>query len=127
MDIKIKVLDGAKIEAKIGDYTVISDQSKDSGGGGTAPNPFEYFITSVGLCAAHYLNEFCKQRSIPTDAIGITENVSRNAEGKLVFTMELKLPNDFPQKYKDALMNSVGACAVKKAIQSQPIFELKMI
>jgi putative redox protein len=127
MDIEIKILDGVKLEAKLGDYTINSDQPKDSGGQGTAPNPFEYFLASVGLCVGHYINAFCKQREIPAKDIKITEKVSRNTEGKVIFTIEVKLPDDFPEKYKDTVLKAAEGCAVKKAIQSQPIFELKMI
>ena len=127
MDIEIRSLEGAELEAKVGPYVIKSDQSQKDGGQGTAPNPFEYFLASVGLCATHYLNEFCKQRNIPTEGMKITEKVSRNTEGKLVFTIELKLPNDFPQKYRDAIVASAGSCAVKKAIESQPVFEMKMV
>jgi ribosomal protein S12 methylthiotransferase accessory factor len=127
MEININILDGAKLEAKVGPYVVTSDQAKEDGGQGTAPNPFEYFAASVGLCAAHYANEFCKQRNISTEGMKITEKISKNAEGKLVFTLELKLPSDFPKKYEDVIKVSIGNCAVKKAIVSQPVFELKMV
>jgi len=127
MDIEIKILDGVKIEAKLGTQVIKSDQSKHDGGEGTAPNPFEYFLASVGLCQAHYINAFCKERQIPTDKITIMERVSRNETKQVVFTLELGLPADFPEKYKDALVNATGGCAVKKAIQAEPIFELKLV
>lgn len=126
MDIEIKILDGVKLQAKLGDHTVNSDQPKENGGDGTAPNPFEYFLASVGLCAGHYINAFCKQREIPTNNIVIMQKVSRNTEGKVVFSIEVKLPTDFPEKYKDSVIKAAEGCAVKKAIQSQPVFELKV-
>jgi len=127
MDIEIKILDGAKLEAKLGDYTINSDQPKDSGGTGTGPNPFEYFLASIGLCVGHYINAFCKQREIPANNIKIIEKISRNNEGNVVFLIEVKLPSDFPEKYKDTVLKAAEGCAVKKAIQSQPVFELKLI
>lgn len=127
MDINIKILDGAKLEAKLGNYTVNSDQPKDGGGDGTAPNPFEYFLASVGLCVGHYINAFCKQREILTKDIKITQKVSRTSEGKVAFSIEVKLPNDFPEKYKDTVLKSAEGCAVKKAIQAQPVFEVKLV
>jgi len=104
-----------------------SDQSKHDGGEGSAPNPFDYFVASVGLCAAHYINAFCQERQIPTDNIKIMEKVSRNEDKQVVFTLELGLPADFPEKYKDALVNATSGCAVKKAIQAEPVFALKLV
>ena len=127
MDIELRALDGVKLEAKVGDYIINSDQLKKDGGDGTAPNPFEYFLASIGLCATHYINGFCKQRDISTKGMKITEKVSRDSNGKLLFSIELKLPEGFPEKYKDAVVAAAGGCAVKKAIESQPIFETKII
>ena len=45
----------------------------------------------------------------------------------MVFSIEVKLPLDFPEKYKDTVLKAAEGCAVKKAIQSQPVIELKII
>lgn len=127
MDIQIKIINNFQIEANLGTSLIKSDQSKESGGDGTAPNPYEYFMASVGLCIAHYVNAFCKQREIPTKEIEIIEKISRDtATGKVSFNTTIKLPSSFPEKYKDALLKTADACAVKKAIQSMPEFKLSI-
>ncbi|NTV93040.1 MAG: osmotically inducible protein C, partial [Chlorobiaceae bacterium] len=42
--------------------------------------------------------------------------------GKIVLTIEL--PPDFPEKYKEAVINSANLCAVKKHIMDPPEFEV---
>jgi len=124
MDIKIKIKDGFKLEAELEGHIINSDQAKEAGGLGTAPNPFEYFLTSTGLCVAHYVNAFCKQRDIDSTKIEVLENVTRNSDGELKFTFKIKTPADFPEKYKEAVIKAASGCAVKKAIQGSPIFEV---
>lgn len=127
MDIQIKITNNFQIEANFGHHSIKSDQSKESGGDGTAPNPYEYFMASIGLCTAHYVNAFCKQRNIATDEIEITEKISKDpATGKISFNTTIKLPSSFPEKYKEALLKTAEACTVKKAIQSVPDFKLSL-
>ncbi len=124
MNIEIKINDGFEVEALVNGQVIKSDQSKDSGGKGTAPNPFEYFLASTGLCVAHYVNAFCKQREIDATKIKIIETVARDADGKIKFSFSIKTPSGFPEKYKEALIKTASACAVKKAIQENPTFEV---
>ncbi|MEI6093506.1 MAG: OsmC family protein [bacterium] len=128
MDIKIKIINNFQIEAKTGSHLIKSDQSKEAGGDETAPNPYEYFLASIGLCTAHYVNAFCKQRNIETKEIEIIENISKDhTTGKVSFDTRIKLPASFPEKYKDALLKTAEACTVKKAIQSTPEFKLSLV
>jgi putative redox protein len=127
VDIEIKLLKNFQVEADLGAHTIKADQAKDSGGDDTAPNPFEYFMASVGLCAAHYVNAFCKQREIPTEGIRVIERISRDqATHKMSFETIIKVPASFPSKYKDALVKVTEGCAVKKAILAGPSFKVTM-
>ena len=42
-------------------------------------------------------------------------------------TIEVELPADFPEKYTDALLKTIDLCAVKKAIQNAPEFDLRAV
>ena len=127
MDIQIKFARNFQIEADLGAIKIMSDQSKESGGDGTAPNPYQYFVASIGLCVAHYVNAFCKQRNLPTEDIGITESVLVDqSSGKTSFKTVIKLPASFPEKYREPLLKAAEGCKVKKAIQSAPDFKLEL-
>ena len=38
--------------------------------------------------------------------------------------LELRLPAEFPDKYRDAIVNAMNLCAVKKHLQRPPAFEI---
>jgi ribosomal protein S12 methylthiotransferase accessory factor len=38
--------------------------------------------------------------------------------------IDIQLPSDFPEKYKEAVINSANLCAVKKHINYPPEFEV---
>ena len=77
------------------------------------------------LCAGFYARKFCEQRDISTEGMTLTqnnENVDEN--GKKLFSIEINLPDGFPQKYKKALVAAVNTCTVKKVIQAAPEFSV---
>lgn len=125
MEISVSMLDGQKLSAKFGEHEVISDQSINAGGGAEHPEPFDYFLVSMVLCAGFYARKFCQQREISTEGMTLTqnnENVDEN--GKKLFSIEIGLPEGFPAKYKKALIAAVNTCTVKKVIQAVPEFSV---
>ncbi|TMO73563.1 hypothetical protein CWC17_10630 [Pseudoalteromonas sp. S3785] len=125
MEISVSLLDGQKQRAKFGSLEVISDQSINAGGGAEHPEPFDYFLVSMVLCAGFYARKFCEQREISTEGMTLTQNNENiDEEGKKLFSIEINLPDGFPQKYKKALIAAVNTCTVKKVIQAQPEFSV---
>ena len=125
MEISVSMLEGQKQSAKFGDLEVISDQSANAGGNAEHPEPFDYFLVSMVLCAGFYARKFCEQRDISTQGMTLTqnnENVDDN--GKKLFSIEINLPDGFPDKYKKALIAAVNTCTVKKVIQAVPEFSV---
>jgi ribosomal protein S12 methylthiotransferase accessory factor len=45
--------------------------------------------------------------------------------GKIV--IDIKLPEGFPQQYKEAIVKAVESCTVKKHIQNPPEFEVRTL
>ncbi|KPZ65850.1 OsmC-like protein [Pseudoalteromonas sp. P1-16-1b] len=125
MEISVSMLDGQKLSAKFGEHEVISDQSINAGGDAEHPEPFDYFLVSMVLCAGFYARKFCQQREISTEGMTLTQNNENVGEnGKKLFSIEIGLPEGFPAKYKKALIAAVNTCTVKKVIQAVPEFSV---
>ncbi len=45
----IRLVEDQLKEARVGDYTILCDESKARRGGGKAPGPLSYFIAAVGF------------------------------------------------------------------------------
>lgn len=120
-------LDGGKvITAHINGKTIRTDQSVRNGGGSTAPEPFELFLASIGTCAGIYVKSFCDQRNIPAEGIRIIQSMEFDSEKRVPsrFKLDIRLPADFPEKYRAAVINSAELCLVKKTINHSPVFEV---
>ena len=126
MEMIIDFPGGARVDAHFDGFTVPTDQPPMGGGQGSAPSPFAVFLSSIGTCAGIYVLGFCRQRGLPTEGIRILQRAHRDPATGMVaeIDLEIQVPPDFPEKYKDALIRSAEQCAVKKAIEKPPKFDV---
>jgi ribosomal protein S12 methylthiotransferase accessory factor len=126
MEMIIDFPGGARVDAHFGPYTVKTDQPPMGGGEGSAPTPFAVFLASIGACAGIYILGFCQQRGLPTDGIRIVQHDRRNPLSGMVgkVEIEIQVPPEFPEKYRESLVRSAELCAVKKHLENPPEFEV---
>ena len=126
MDMIIDFPGGAKVDAHFGAFTVETDQPATGGGEGSAPSPFEVFLSSIGTCAGIYVLGFCKQRDLPTEGIRIIEHINPNRMTGMIdkIELEIQVPPSFPKQYYNALIRSADLCKVKKTLEHPPQFEI---
>jgi putative redox protein len=124
MNMKIKLEDNKKVDAHFDGFTVRTDQSVKVGGEGSAPAPYDYFLASIGTCAGIYIKGFCDSRGISSDGIEIDQNLVYDPVQRKIgqITLDIKVPSDFPEKYRETLIKVAGQCAVKKTIENPPEF-----
>ena len=119
--------DGGKvITAHINGHEIRTDQPVMGGGTNSAPSPFELFLASIGTCAGIYVKSFCDQRGVSTENIKIVQTSEYDKATGLPtdIKINIQLPLDFPEKYKDAIINVAELCKVKKTIANPPKFEV---
>jgi ribosomal protein S12 methylthiotransferase accessory factor len=117
---------GKKISTLINGQHIQTDQPVRAGGEGSAPSPFDLFLASLGTCAGIFIKSFCDQRQIPTDNIRLYQHMHFSQESHLFekFELEIHIPADFPEKYKDSLIHVAESCSVKKHLMHPPEFEV---
>jgi ribosomal protein S12 methylthiotransferase accessory factor len=112
---------GKRVTAHYDGFEIATDQGVDSGGDGTAPEPFDFFLASLATCAGYYVMKFCDSRSIPTGGISLHQSWQRDAENRLVrIDLRIELPPDFPAKYHKAVVRAADSCSVKKTLADPP-------
>jgi putative redox protein len=119
--------DGGKVvSAHTNGHIIQTDQPEENGGANTAPAPFDLYLASIGTCAGVYVKSFCDNRKIPTDNMRIIQKTEFDSETGLPvdITIDIKLPPDFPDKYKASLIHVAELCKVKKSIAKPPVFKV---
>lgn len=122
MEMIIDFPGGSRVDAHFGGFTVPTDQPPMA----SAPTPFAVFLSSIGTCAGIYVLGFCQQRGIPTEGIRIVQRTRSNPLTRMIdkIDLEIQVPQNFPDKYRESLIRSAELCAVKKHLENPPKFEI---
>jgi putative redox protein len=118
---------GKRVDARFKGFTVHTDQSSQGGGEGSAPEPFDLFLASIATCAGVYVKGYCDARGIPTDGLALEMSVERDEARHRVarLALEIRLPEGFPEKHREAVIRAAELCAVKKHILEPPAFDIR--
>jgi len=115
---------GQRVDARLRGFTIATDQSPQHGGEGSAPQPYDLFLSSIATCAGIYALKFCQTRKIPTDGLSLALEWQGNQTdpSAAVALLRLTLPAGFPERYREGILRSMELCAVKRTIQVPPRF-----
>ena len=122
MEMLINFPGGKRVTSTYKGFTVKTDQPQSEGGDGSAPEPYDLFLSSMGTCAGVYIVYFCESRDIPTDGISMTLRFGRNEKSHLMekIAIEIHLPPAFPDKYRKAVIRAAEMCTVKRTLSHPP-------
>jgi ribosomal protein S12 methylthiotransferase accessory factor len=127
-EIVVTLPGGRRVDAFVNGHRVLTDQPKDNGGEDTAPSPFNLFLASLGTCAGIFVQGFCAKRGLPTEGIVLKEHPHFSDDGTLTgVDIDITLPKDFPEKYRDAVVRVAQECSVKRAIAAHPTFTVRAV
>ena len=120
---------GKRIDVRIRDFEISTDQSVKAGGEASAPEPFDLFLSSMAACAGIYALNFCRTRNLSTEGLDLSMYWDRDDRNPLQASVRyrLKLPNGFPEKYRAGIVKAMELCAVKKHIQNPPEFATEIL
>jgi putative redox protein len=126
MNMLIRFPGGKKVEALYDDLTVLTDQPVIDGGSGSAPSPFDLFLASIGTCTGYYVLSFCQKNNIPTEQMKLIAQFLRNPTTHLIedIHIDIQVPKEFPEKYKNAVIKAAGLCTVKRHLEKPPQINL---
>jgi ribosomal protein S12 methylthiotransferase accessory factor len=122
MEMKVRFPGGKRVTSTYKGFPVETDQPANEGGTGSAPEPYDLFLASLGTCAGVYVVYFCESRDISTEGVSMTLRFERNEESHLVETIDITihLPPGFPEKYRKAVVRAAQMCTVKRSLVHPP-------
>ena len=128
MEMEITFPGGKKVDSSYKGFTVHTDQPRDEGGDGSAPEPYDLFLASLATCAGVYILYFCDKRNIAVDGLRMAVQAEKNEQTHLLeaIRMTVRLPADFPEKYRSAVVRAAEMCTVKRSLVSPPQIEVQL-
>ena len=124
MEMQIQFAGNKRVCSSYKGFTIETDQPPNEGGDGSAPEPFDLFLSSIGTCAGIYIVYFCESRGISMDGISMTLRFERNDQTHLMqkIRIAIQLPPEFPDKYRKAVIRAAEMCTVKRTLAAPPEF-----
>lgn len=122
--IEVSFPGGKRIDARVGDFTIRTDQPAKYGGDAGAPAPFELFLASLATCAGIFAWNFCEMRHLSTEGLALRMECIDDPQKKMIgeVRFHLRLPEGFPEKYRQGIVRAMEQCTVKRHMQQSPDF-----
>lgn len=112
---------GRRVTASYEGFTIATDQGPDSGGEGSAPEPYDLFLASLATCAGYYVLRFCSERELAFEELRLIQTWQRDERKRITrIDLRIEVPPTFPEKYHAALVRAADICAVKRTLQDPP-------
>lgn len=129
MEMEITFAGNKQVNATYKGFTIKTDQPTSEGGDGSAPEPYDLFLVSLGTCAGVYIVYFCESRNIPTEKISMALRFQRNEKNHLMehVDIDIHLPSDFPDKYRKAVVRAAEMCTVKRNLVNPPEIQVNAV
>lgn len=110
--------EGKKLTVHFRGHEIKTDEPSDGGGENADPTCFATWLAMFPCCTAYYAREFCRTRDISMESLEVTMTLKRAPNRAIESAdIQVKLPADFPEKYRKGIRNAVNACTVKKYLE----------
>jgi uncharacterized OsmC-like protein len=105
-------------KTQIRNHTILSDMSIKDGGADAAPSPADLVVSSLGFCIAMIIQRYCVSHGYDDKDIELSMTYLLNDNPKMIssITIDIALPEDFPQNRKQTILNSVKTCVIYNSL-----------
>lgn len=125
--IEIRFGENTEVIASVRGFDIVTDQPLASGGKNSAPDPFSLFLASVGTCAGYYTLKYCRANGIDPSAVQLKLTAIRDIQTRKMTKLrsDVRLPEGVDPSHHEGIRIAIDECAVKKAMQDMPVFEVR--
>jgi putative redox protein len=129
MQVEVKFPSPDRVQATCRQLRMEIGPPPDHGGDPEAYGPFDMLLCALATCTGYVVLEFLDQRGFSTADAGLYIEAARNPDSHLLDTvrMNIRVPEGFPDKYKDAIVRATDKCFVKAQLGHKPDFDIRVI
>lgn len=129
-EVVVKFLKNYQQEAITGQHNLIIDESKDVGGDGKGPDPYDLLLSALGGCTSMTIMMYAKRKGWPLDGVQVKLNHEKIhatdcdecaiKEGKLdEIKKTIFLKGDLTQEQKERLLEIAERCPVNRTLTTE--------
>lgn len=125
--IDVRFGDNTEVIASVRGFEIVTDQPVAAGGKGSAPDPFTFFLSSIATCAGYYILKYCQGHGIDHHQVSLKLTAIRDIQTRKLTKIrtDVQLPDGLDPQHQEGVRTAIDECAVKKAMQDLPAFEVR--
>lgn len=116
------------IRTQCRDLVIETGPPPSLGGDPDAIGPFDLLLCALAACTGFGVLTFLDERGYSLADAGLRIDAVRGEETHLLdsIKIEIQVPADFPEKYRDAIVRATDQCLVKHQLGQKPAFEVSV-
>jgi ribosomal protein S12 methylthiotransferase accessory factor len=120
---------GTSMRAQAKDLVVEVGPPPHRGGDPDAYGPFDLLLCALATCTGFPVMDFLRERGIPTEGAAVRIKAVRGEESHILekVDIEIVVPPEFPDKYREALVRAAGLCFIKEQLGKAPEFTTTIV
>jgi putative redox protein len=127
--VEVNFPDSATIRARCKGLVVDVGLPPDRGGDPDGLGPFDILLCSLATCTGFHVLTFLEERGMSATEAGLSIEAKRNVDSHLLerVTLEIRVPKEFPDKYRAAIVRAAEACLIRTQLGQQPEFAASVV
>ena len=115
-----------KLVADVRGHRVPTDQPIRAGGADSAAMPLDLIGAALATCIGLAVVQFCAARELSTDGlqVDLSQRIARDPYRVDRYDVSVRLPADFPERYRDAVGRVARTCAAFNTLTHLPAIEI---
>jgi putative redox protein len=113
---------GLTLVADVRGHRVATDQPTRAGGADSAPMPLDLIGAALATCIGLAVVQFCAARTLSTHGLQVelSQQTARDPYRVDRYDVAVRLPLDFPERYRDAVARVARTCAASNTLTHPP-------
>jgi len=129
-EVVVKYIKNYQQEAKTTQHTIIIDESKDVGGDGKGPDPYDLLLSALGGCTSMTIMMYARRKEWPLESVQVKLTHEKihatdcdeciTEEGKLdQITKTIYLKGDLTQEQRERILEIAERCPVNRTLTTE--------
>jgi ribosomal protein S12 methylthiotransferase accessory factor len=118
---------GTIFKAQVRNHSFLSDMSVKDGGTDKAPSPAELLVSALGFCIVMILQRYCESHGYDAQGINLSMTYLLDDNPKMIsnITIDIGLPDNFPDDRRQALLNAIKTCVIYNSLNKNTLIDIE--
>jgi putative redox protein len=128
MEVTVKHLGDVKFEIGARRHTLICDQPAENGGHDEGMTPPEFFLGSLGSCAAFYAVAYLKKKGLPREGVEVRVTAEKAGPPARLdnFKIEVQVPTPLSEADRIGVDDAVHRCLIHNTLLHPPTVRIEL-